>query len=40
MTDFLRWALSDGQGMEAALDYAPLPEAMRSALVSRLATIQ
>jgi phosphate transport system substrate-binding protein len=40
LTDFLRWALSDGQGMEAALDYAPLPEAMRSALVSRLATIQ
>ncbi|HUQ81611.1 MAG TPA: phosphate ABC transporter substrate-binding protein PstS [Gemmatimonadaceae bacterium] len=40
LTDFLRWALTDGQGMEAALDYAPLPEAMRSALVSRLATIQ
>jgi phosphate transport system substrate-binding protein len=40
LTDFLRWALTEGQGMEAALDYAPLPEAMRSALVSRLATIQ
>jgi phosphate transport system substrate-binding protein len=40
LTDFLRWALTDGQGMEAALDYAPLPEAMRSALVSRLAILQ
>jgi phosphate transport system substrate-binding protein len=40
LTDFLRWALTDGQGMEAALDYAPLPEAMRSALVSRVATVQ
>ena len=40
LTDFMRWALTDGQGMEAALDYSPLPEAMRSALVSRLATIQ
>jgi phosphate transport system substrate-binding protein len=40
LIDFLRWALSDGQGMEAALDYAPLPESMRSALVARLSTIQ
>jgi phosphate transport system substrate-binding protein len=40
LTDFLRWALTDGQGMEAALDYAPLPEAMRSALVSRLDTVK
>jgi phosphate transport system substrate-binding protein len=40
LTDFLRWALTDGQGMEEALDYAPLPETMRTALVSRLATVQ
>jgi phosphate transport system substrate-binding protein len=40
LIDFLRWALSEGQGMEAALDYAPLPESMRSALVARLSTIQ
>jgi phosphate transport system substrate-binding protein len=40
LVDFLRWALTDGQGMEAALDYAPLPESMRSALVTRLSTIQ
>ena len=40
LVDFLRWALADGQGMEAALDYAPLPESMRAALVTRLSTIQ
>ena len=40
LVDFLRWALSDGQPMGAALDYAPLPESMRSALISRLGTIQ
>ena len=40
LTDFLRWALSEGQGMVAALDYAPLPEAMRTALISRLDSLQ
>ena len=40
LTDFLRWALGDGQGMVAALDYAPLPEAMRTALVTRLDSIR
>ena len=40
LVDFLRWALTDGQAMEAALDYAPLPDAMRSALVGRLGDIQ
>ena len=40
ITDFVRWALSDGQGMEAALDYAPLPDVMRSALVTRVGAIQ
>ena len=40
LTDFLRWALNEGQGMVAALDYAPLPEAMRTTLVSRLDSIQ
>ncbi len=39
VVDFLKWALTDGQAMEAALDYAPLPDAMRTALVSRLATV-
>ena len=40
LTDFLRWAITDGQASSAALDYAPLPESMRTALVQRLATIQ
>jgi phosphate transport system substrate-binding protein len=40
LVDFLRWALTEGQGMAAPLDYAPLPDAMRTALISRLGTIQ
>jgi phosphate transport system substrate-binding protein len=40
LVDFLRWALTAGQGMASSLDYAPLPDAMRSALVTRLGTIQ
>ena len=40
MVDFLRWALTDGQSMAAPLDYAPLPESMRAALVTRLSSIQ
>ena len=40
VVDFLRWALADGQAMAAPLDYAPLPEAMRSALATRLASLQ
>ena len=40
VVDFLRWALADGQATAAPLDYAPLPEAMRSALATRLASIQ
>ena len=40
LVDFLTWALGDGQALESALDYAPLPESMRTSLVARLATIQ
>jgi phosphate transport system substrate-binding protein len=40
ITDFLTWALSEGQALEAALDYAPLPESMRAGLTQRIATIQ
>ena len=40
LVDFLTWALGDGQALEAPLDYAPLPAAMRTGLVARLATIQ
>ncbi len=38
--DFLRWAFTDGQAMEAPLDYAPLPDAMRTALIARLDTVK
>jgi phosphate transport system substrate-binding protein len=40
LVDFLRWALGDGQAMEAPLDYAPLPDAMRSALMAKLETVK
>jgi phosphate transport system substrate-binding protein len=40
LTDFLRWALGEGQGMESALDYAPLPEGMRTALLTRVDSIK
>jgi phosphate transport system substrate-binding protein len=40
LTDFLRWALNDGQAMEAPLDYAPLPESMRGALLARVDSIK
>ena len=40
LTDFLRWALSDGQDLEASLDYAPLPQTMRSALTARVDSIR
>ena len=40
LVDFLRWGLTDGQALAAPLDYAPLPEATRAALVTRLASIK
>jgi phosphate transport system substrate-binding protein len=40
LVDFIRWALTEGQKSAAALDYAPLPEALASQLVERLDTIQ
>jgi phosphate transport system substrate-binding protein len=40
LTDFLRWALTEGQTRSAALDYAPLPESMRAGLTQKIATIQ
>jgi phosphate transport system substrate-binding protein len=40
LVDFLRWALTEGQALAGPLDYAPLPENMRTALVTRLDTIK
>jgi phosphate transport system substrate-binding protein len=40
LTDFLEWAITDGQSLSAPLDYAPLPESMRTALVSKIDSIK
>ena len=40
LVDFLKWALTDGQALEAPLDYAPLPESMRTALTTRVDSIK
>ena len=40
LVDFLKWALTDGQALEAPLDYAPLPEAMRTALIAKLDSVK
>lgn len=39
LTDFLRWALTEGQQQAPTLAYAPLPPSMASALVARLDSI-
>ena len=40
LVDFIRWALTKGEASAAALDYAPLPEAVGKQLQERLASIQ
>jgi len=40
LVDFIRWALTDGEGSAAALDYAPLPQAVSKQLLDKLASIQ
>jgi phosphate transport system substrate-binding protein len=40
LTDFLRWALTEGEKSAAALDYAPLPDELSKRLVARLDSIQ
>jgi phosphate transport system substrate-binding protein len=40
LTDFLRWALTEGEEQAAALDYAPLPESMRQRLLQRLDSLK
>jgi phosphate transport system substrate-binding protein len=39
LTDFLKWALTEGEQSAAALDYAPLPEALAQRLIARLDSI-
>jgi phosphate transport system substrate-binding protein len=40
LVDFLRWALTDGQALEAPLDYAPLPAGMLPQLRARIDSIK
>lgn len=39
LVDVVRWALTEGGAMATELHYAPLPDAMRSAVLERLATV-
>ncbi|MDB4876155.1 MAG: pstS [Gemmatimonadetes bacterium] len=39
LTDFIRWALADGEKDASALDYAPLPGVLVSRLMTRLDSI-
>jgi phosphate transport system substrate-binding protein len=40
IVDFLRWALTEGEGQATALDYAPLPQTMATQLMARLDSIK
>lgn len=40
LTDFLRWALTEGAQSAAALDYAPLPATLSQRLVARLDSVK
>jgi phosphate transport system substrate-binding protein len=37
---FLKWALTDGEKMATALDYAPLPDALRERVLKRIQEIK
>ncbi|HET7564017.1 MAG TPA: phosphate ABC transporter substrate-binding protein PstS [Gemmatimonadaceae bacterium] len=39
LVDFLRWAYENGEWVASSLDYAPLPQSMRTALVKRLSDV-
>jgi phosphate transport system substrate-binding protein len=40
LTDFLAWALTDGEGDAAALDYAPLPSRVQTMLLARIDSLR
>jgi phosphate transport system substrate-binding protein len=40
MVEFLKWALTKGEGMAKQLDYAPLPENLRSRVLKRVDEIK
>lgn len=39
LVDFLKWAMTDGEGMASGLDYAPLPPEMRGRVLQSIGTI-
>lgn len=40
LVEFLKWMLSDGEKMAAALEYSPLPDAVRERVLQRIDTIK
>jgi len=40
LVDFMKWALTEGEGSAATLDYAPLPASLGAQLLDRVASIQ
>lgn len=40
LVQFLEWAMTKGEGMAAALDYAPLPDNVRERVLARIKTIK
>ncbi len=40
LVEFLNWAMTKGESMAAALDYAPLPEAVQKRVLERIKTIK
>jgi phosphate transport system substrate-binding protein len=40
LVEFLNWALSQGEGLAASLDYAPLPENLQKRVLERIKTIK
>lgn len=40
LVEFLKWALTEGEGMAKNLDYAPLPDELRTRVLKRISEIQ
>jgi phosphate transport system substrate-binding protein len=40
LVDFLKWAVTKGEGMAKDLDYAPLPEALQARVLKRIDEIK
>jgi len=40
LVEFLNWAVTQGEGMASALDYAPLPESVQQRVLERIKTIK